>query len=217
MPEEEQTSPYQEPVERFQTKEQRAAEISSRTAFRSGKALAQKQFDRKFSAAEPKDNSASPSATAQTEPPQVTRAKQRFRQTQAKRQTERRRETVVREAKQEAFRVQDDFALQEHRFTDTPSSAPADAPRPQADRSRKTASAPPKKAEKPPREPMFTGRQTQSMRQQAAAKAQAQVAAKTKEKMQQQFVQETAQKTAQTAKRAAKGFVWLKNAVIRAG
>lgn len=217
MPEEEQTSPYQEPVERFQTKEQRAAEISSRTAFRSGKALAQKQFDRKFSAAEPKDNSASPSATAQTEPPQVTRAKQRFRQTQAKRQTEHRRETVVREAKQEAFRVQDDFALQEHRFTDTPSSAPADAPRPQADRSRKTASAPPKKAEKPPREPMFTGRQTQSMRQQAAAKAQAQVAAKTKEKMQQQFVQETAQKTAQTAKRAAKGFVWLKNAVIRAG
>ena len=216
-PEEEQTSPYQEPVERFQTKEQRAAEISSRTAFRSGKALAQKQFDRKFSAAEPKDNSASPSATAQTEPPQVTRAKQRFRQTQAKRQTEHRRETVVREAKQEAFRVQDDFALQEHRFTDTPSSAPADAPRPQADRSRKTASAPPKKAEKPPREPMFTGRQTQSMRQQAAAKAQAQVAAKTKEKMQQQFVQETAQKTAQTAKRAAKGFVWLKNAVIRAG
>ena len=217
MPEEEQTSPYQEPVERFQTKEQRAAETSSRTAFRSGKALAQKQFDRKFSAAEPKDNSASPSATAQTEPPQVTRAKQRFRQTQAKRQTEHRRETVVREAKQEAFRVQDDFALQEHRFTDTPSSAPADAPRPQADRSRKTASAPPKKAEKPPREPMFTGRQTQSMRQQAAAKAQAQVAAKTKEKMQQQFVQETAQKTAQTAKRAAKGFVWLKNAVIRAG
>ena len=217
MPEEEQTSPYQEPVERFQTKEQRAAEISSRTAFRSGKALAQKQFDRKFSAAEPKDNSASPSATAQTEPPQVTRAKQRFRQTQAKRQTERRRETVVREAKQEAFRVQDDFALQEHRFTDTPSSTPADAPRPQADRSRKTASAPPKKAEKPPREPMFTERQTQSMRQQAAAKAQAQVAAKTKEKMQQQFVQETAQKTAQTAKRAAKGFVWLKNAVIRAG
>ena len=54
-PEGEQTSPYQEPIERFQTKEQRAAEISSRTAFRSGKALAQKQFDRKFSAAEPKD------------------------------------------------------------------------------------------------------------------------------------------------------------------
>ena len=41
-PEREQTSPYQEPIERFQTKEQRAAEISSRTAFRSGKALAQK-------------------------------------------------------------------------------------------------------------------------------------------------------------------------------
>ena len=67
MPEEEQTSPYQEPVERFQTKEQRAAEISSRTAFRSGKTLAQRQFDRKFSAAEPKDNSASPSATVQTD------------------------------------------------------------------------------------------------------------------------------------------------------
>ena len=217
MPEEEQTSPYQEPVERFQTKEQRAAEISSRTAFRSGKALAQKQFDRKFSAAEPKDNSASPSATAQTEPPQVTRAKQRFRQTQAKRQTKHRRETVVREAKQEAFRVQDDFALQEHRFTDTPSSVHVDTPSVHTHRRRETASAPPPKAEKPPRELMFTGRQTQSMRQQAAAKAQAQVAAKTKEKMQQQFVQETAQKTAQTAKRTAKGFVWLKNAVIRAG
>lgn len=217
MPEEEQTSPYQEPVERFQTKEQRAAEISSRTAFRSGKALAQKQFDRKFSAAEPKDNSASPSATAQTEPPQVTRTRQKFRQEQAKKQTEHRQETVVREARQEAFRVQDDFALQEHRFTDTPSSAPADAPRPQTSRRGKAASALPKKAEKPPREPMFTGRQTHSVRQQAAAKAQTQVAAKIKEKMQQQFVQETAQKTAQTAKRAAKGFAWLKNAVIRAG
>ena len=144
------------------------------------------------------------------------RAKRKFRQEQAKKQTERRRETVVREAKQEAFRVQDDFALQEHRFTDTPSFAPADAPMPQADRRRKAASAPPKKAEKPPREQVFTGRQAQSVRQQAA-KAQAQVAAKTKEKMQQQFVQETAQKTAQTAKRTAKGFAWLKNAVIRTG
>lgn len=95
MPEEEQTSPYQEPVERFQTKEQRAAEISSRTAFRSGKALAQRQFDRKFSAAEPKDKDTSSTATAQAETPQVTRAKQKFRQAQAKRQTERRRETAT--------------------------------------------------------------------------------------------------------------------------
>ena len=55
MPEEEQTSPYQEPIERFQTKEQRAAEISSRTAFRSGKALAQKQFDRAVISTEPKE------------------------------------------------------------------------------------------------------------------------------------------------------------------
>lgn len=64
---------------------------------------------------------------------------------------------------------------------------------------------------------MFTGRQSQSVRQQAAAKAQAQVAAKTKEKMQQQFVQETAQKTAQAAKRATKRFEQVKSAVIRAG
>lgn len=83
-PEKEQTSSYQEPVERFQTKEQRAAEISSRTAFRSGKALAQKQFDHKFSAAEPKDKGTSSSATVQTETPQITRAKQQFRQEQAK-------------------------------------------------------------------------------------------------------------------------------------
>lgn len=213
---EEAQSVFSEPASRFETTAQRAAEISVRTAFRSGKALAQKQFDRAVISTEPKERVENAAPLRQSDPPQVMRAKQQFRQEQAKKQTERRRETVVREAKQEAFRVQDDFALQEHRFTDTPSFAPADAPMPQADRRRKAASAPPKKAEKPPREQVFTGRQAQSVRQQAA-KAQAQVAAKTKEKMQQQFVQETAQKTAQTAKRTAKGFVWLKNAVIRAG
>lgn len=213
---EETQSVFSEPASRFETTAQRSAEISARTAFRSGKALAQKQFDRAVISTEPKERVENAAPLRQSDPPQVMRAKRKFRQEQAKKQTERRRETVVREAKQEAFRVQDDFALQEHRFTDTPSFAPADAPMPQADRRRKAASAPPKKAEKPPREQVFTGRQAQSVRQQAA-KAQAQVAAKTKEKMQQQFVQETAQKTAQTAKRTAKGFAWLKNAVIRTG
>lgn len=213
---EEAQSVFSEPASRFETTAQRAAKISARTAFRSGKALAQKQFDRAVISTEPKERVENAAPLRQSDPPQVMRAKRKFRQEQAKKQTERRRETVVREAKQEAFRVQDDFALQEHRFTDTPSFAPADAPMPQADRRRKAASAPPKKVEKPPREQVFTGRQAQSVRQQAA-KAQAQVAAKTKEKMQQQFVQETAQKTAQTEKRTAKGFAWLKNAVIRTG
>lgn len=213
---EEAQSVFSEPASRFETTAQRAAEISARTAFRSGKALAQKQFDRAVISTKPKEGVENAAPLRQSDPPQVMRAKQQFRQEQAKKQTERRRETVVRESKQEAFRVQDDFALQEHRFTDTPSFAPADALMSQADRRRKAASAPPKKAEKPPREQVFTGRQAQSVRQQAA-KAQAQVAAKTKEKMQQQFVQETAQKTAQTAKRTAKGFAWLKNAVIRTG
>lgn len=214
---EEAQSAFSEPASRFETTAQRAAEISTRTAFRSGKALAQKQFDRAVISTEPKERVENAAPLRQSEPPQVMRAKQQFRKEQAKKQTERRRETVVREAKQEAFRVQDDFALQEHRFTVTPSSVPVDTPSVHAHRRRETASTPPQKAEKPPREPMFTRRQTQSMRQQAAVKAQAQVTAKAKEKMQQQFVQETAQKTAKTAKRAAKGFVWLKNAVIRAG
>ena len=214
---EEAQSVFSEPASRFETTAQRAAEISARTAFRSGKALAQKQFDRAVISTKPKERVENAAPLRQSDPPQVIRAKQQFRQEQAKKQTERRRETVVREAKQEAFRVQDDFALQEHRFTDTPSSVHVDTPSVHTHRRRETASAPPQKAEKPPREPMFTRRQTQSMRQQAAVKAQAQVTAKAKEKMQQQFVQETAQKTAKTAKRAAKGFVWLKNAVIRAG
>ena len=213
---EEAQSAFSEPVSRFETTAQRAAEISARTAFRSGKALAQKQFDRAFSAAEPEESAESATAPRQSEPTQVTRAKQKFRQEQAKKQTERRRETVVREAKQEAFQVQNDIVLQERHYADTP-SAPADMPRVQTNRRRKPAPTPPKEAERPPREKLFTGRQTQSMHQQAAAKAQAQVTAHAREKMQQQFVQETAQKTAQTAKRAAKGFVWLKNAVIRAG
>ena len=214
---EEPQSVFSEPASRFETNAQRAAEISARTAFRSGKALAQKQFDRAVISTEPKERVENAAPLRQSDPPQVMRAKQQFRQEQAKKQTERRRETVVREAKQEAFRVQDDFALQERRTADMPSPAPADTPGVQTNRRRKPAPTPPKEAERPPREKLFTGRQTQSMRQQAAAKAQAQVAAKTKEKMQQQFVQETAQKTAQTAKRAANGFAWLKNAVIRAG
>ena len=218
MPEKEQTSPYQEPIERFQTKEQRAAEISSRTAFRSGKALAQKQFDRKFSAAEPKDNSTSPSATAQTEPPQVTRAKQRFRQTQAKRQTERRRETATAIEKHEAAQVQTDIAMLEQQVELPSLNADTQKYTEQhcTPKHRKLSAAVPKE-KRPIREQLFTGRQDTIVRQRAAAKAQAQVTAHAREKMQQQFVQETAQKTAQTAKRAAKGFAWLKNAVIRSG
>lgn len=214
---EEAQSVFSEPASRFETTAQRAAEISARTAFRSGKALAQKQFDRAVISTKPKERVENAAPLRQSDPPQVMRAKQQFRQEQAKKQTERRRETVVREAKQEAFRVQDDFALQERRTADMPSPAPADTPGVQTKRRRKPASVPPQKAEKPPREQVFTGRQTPSVRQQAAAKAQAQVAAKTKEKMQQQFVQETAQKTARTVKRAAKGFERVKAAVIRAG
>ena len=209
-------SAFSEPVSRFEATAQRAAEISARTAFRSGKTLAQKQFDRAVISTKPKERVENAAPLRQSDPPQVMRAKQQFRQEQAKKQTERRRETVVREAKQEAFRLQDDFALQEHRFTDTPSSVPSDAPRPQADRRRKTASAPPQRAEKPLRERSFTGRQTQSVRQ-AAVKAQAQVTAHAREKMQQQFLRETAQKTAQAAKRATKRFEQVKSAVIRAG
>ena len=213
---EEVQSAFSEPASRFETTVQRTAEIGARTAFRSGKALAQKQFDRAFSAAEPKEKAENATAPHQSEPLQVTRAKQKFRQEQAKKQTERRQKTTALEVKQEAFRVQGDFALQERCYTDM-TSAPADVSLTQPPRHRKSASTPPKRAEKPPYESMFTGRQTHSMRQQAAAKTQARVTAHAKEKMQQQFMQETAQKAAQTAKRAAKGFEWIKNAVIRTG
>lgn len=161
---EEAQSAFSEPASRFETTAQRAAEISTRTAFRSGKALAQKQFDRAVISTEPKERVENAAPLRQSEPTQVVRTKQKFRQEQAKKQTERRRETVVREARQEAFRVQGDSALQEHRFADTPST-PADMPRVQTSRRGKAASALPKKAEKPPREPMFTGRQTHSVRQ----------------------------------------------------
>ena len=217
-PEGEQTSPYQESIERFQTKEQRAAEISSRTAFRSGKTLAQRQFDRKFSAAEPKEQGASPSATVQTEPPQVTRAKQRFRQTQAKRQTERRRETATIIEKHEAAQMQADIAATEQQV-DLPSFN-ADMPRhteqPRTSKRRKSSATAPKE-KKPLREQLFTGRQDTAARQQAAAKAQAQVTARAKQRVQQQVMQETAQKTAQTSKRTVKLFERVKKAVIRAG
>ena len=218
MPEEEQTSPYQEPVERFQTKEQRAAEISSRTAFRSGKALAQKQFDRKFSATKPKDNSASPSATVQTEPPQVTHAKQRFRQAQAKKQTERRRETADIMEKHEAAQVQTDIATLEQQV-ELPSlngDTPKYTEQHRTPKQRKSSATAPKE-KKPLREQLFTGRQDTVVRQQAAAKAQAQVTARAKQRVQQQVMQETAQKTAQTAKRTVKLFERVKKAVIRAG
>lgn len=217
-PEEEQTSPYQEPVERFQTKEQRAAEISSRTAFRSGKALAQRQFDRKFSAAEPKDNGASPSATAQTETPQVTRAKQKFRQAQAKKQTERRRETADTIEKHESVQVQTDIAALEQQV-ELPSlnvDTPKYTEQHRTPKQRKSSATAPKE-KRPLREQLFTGRQDTVVRQQAAAKAQAQVTARAKQRVQQQVMQETAQKTAQTAKSTVKLFERVKKAVIRAG
>ena len=217
-PEEEQTSPYQEPIERFQTKEQRAAEISSRTAFRSGKTLAQRQFDRKFGAAEPKEQGASPAATTQAKTPQITRAKQKFRQTQAKKQTERRREIVTIIEKHEAAQVQADITAIEQQV-DLPSFN-ADMPRhteqPRTSKRRKSSATAPKE-KKPLREQLFTGRQDTAARQQAAAKAQAQVTARAKQRVQQQVMQETAQKTAQTAKSTVKLFERVKKAVIRAG
>lgn len=216
-PEGEQTSPYQEPIERFQTKERRAAEISSRTAFRSGKALAQKQFDRKFSAAEPKDKGTSSSATVQTETPQITRAKQKFRQVQAKKQTERRQGTAAIIEKHEAAQVQADIAAIEQQVDLT--SFNADMPRhteqPHTSKRRKSHATAPKE-KKPLREQLFTGRQDTATRQQAA-KAQAQVTARAKQRVQQQVMQETAQKTAQTSKRTVKLFERVKKAVIRAG
>ena len=218
MPEEEQTSPYQEPVERFQTKEQRAAEISSRTAFRSGKALAQKQFDRKFSATKPKEQGASSSAPTQTETPQVTRAKQKFRQTQAKKKAERRRETAAAIEKCEAAQVQTDIATLEQQV-ELPSlngDTPKYTEQHRTPKQRKSFATAPKE-KKPLREQLFTGRQDTVVRQQAAAKAQAQITARAKQRVQQQVMQETAQKTAQTAKSTVKLFERVKKAVIRAG
>lgn len=217
MPEEEQTSPYQEPVERFQTKEQRAAEISSRTAFRSGKALAQKQFDRKFSATKPKEQGASSSAPTQTETPQVTRVKQKFRQTQAKKQAERRRETAAAIEKYESAQVQTDIATLEQQV-ELPSlngDTPKYTEQHRTPKQRKSSATAPKE-KKPLREQLFTGRQDTVVRQQAA-KAQAQVTARAKQRVQQQVMQETAQKTAQTAKSTVKLFERVKKAVIRAG
>ena len=217
-PEGEQTSPYQEPVERFQTKEQRAAEISSRTAFRSGKALAQKQFDRKFSATKPKEQGASSSAPTQTETPQVTRAKQKFRQTQAKKQTERRRETAAAIEKHEAAQVQTDIAMLKQQVKLPSLNADTQKYTEQhcTPKHRKLSTAAPKE-KKPLREQLFTGRQDTIVRQRAAAKAQAQVTARAKQRVQQQVMQETAQKTAQTAKSTVKLFERVKKAVIRAG
>ena len=218
MPEEEQTSPYQEPVERFQPKEQRAAEISSRTAFRSGKALAQKQFDRKFSATKPKEQGASSSAPTQTETPQVTRAKQKFRQTQAKKQTERRRETAAAIEKHEAAQEQTDIAMLEQQVELPSLNADTQKYTEQhcTPKHRKLSAAAPKE-KRPIREQLFTGRQDTIVRQRAAAKAQAQITARAKQRVQQQVMQETAQKTAQTSKRTVKLFERVKQAVIRAG
>ncbi len=215
---EEAQSAFSEPASRFETIAQRAAEISARTAFRSGKALAQKQFDRKFSAAEPKDNSTSPSATAQTEPPQVTRAKQRFRQTQAKRQTERRRETATIIEKHEAAQVQADIAMLEQQVELPSLNADTQKYTEQhcTPKHRKLSAAAPKE-KRPIREQLFTGRQDTIVRQRAAAKAQAQITARAKQRVQQQVMQEAAQKTAQTAKRTVKLFERVKKAVIRAG
>lgn len=217
-PEGEQTSPYQEPIERFQTKEQRAAEISIRTAFRSGKALAQKQFDRKFSAAEPKDKGTSSSATVQTETPQITRAKQKFRQVQAKKQTERRRETAAAIEKHEAAQVQTDIAMLEQQVELPSLNADTQKYTEQhcTPKHRKLSAAAPKE-KRPIREQLFTGRQDTIVRQRAAAKTQAQITARAKQRVQQQIMQETAQKTAQTAKSTVKLFERVKKAVIRAG
>lgn len=215
---EEAQSVFSEPASRFETTAQRAAEISARTAFRSGKALAQKQFDRAVISIKPKERVENAAPLRQSDPPQVMRAKQQFRQEQAKKQTERRQETAAIIEKHEAAQVQADITVLEQQV-ELP-SLNADTPKyteqPHTSKRRKSPATVPKE-KKPLREQIFTGRQDTIVRQRAAEKAQAQITARAKQRVQQQVMQETAQTTAQTAKRTAKLFERVKKAVIRAG
>lgn len=172
MPEEEQTSPYQEPVERFQTKEQRAAEISSRTAFRSGQGAGAKAIRPQIQCHKAERTRCFIlCCLRRPETPQVTRAKQKFRQTQAKKQTERRRETAAAIEKHEAAQVQTDIAMLEQQVELPSLNADTQKYTEQhcTPKHRKLSAAAPKE-KRPIREQLFTGRQDTIVRQRAGGK-----------------------------------------------
>ena len=74
-------TPVQETVQRFETSAEKAARLSSRTAFRVGKQAAKEQFDRRNAPSSRKENSQPGDSTAQPESPQKAQVRQEFQRT----------------------------------------------------------------------------------------------------------------------------------------
>lgn len=213
---EEQANPSEEVVSRFEISAQRLARNSGRSAFQSGKVRAQKQFDSHFSAVGAEESGQSASGQ-QTEPSEITDAKQRPRRTRVKQQVDHQRENAAFAQRNEVLRGQADAAFGEGRMY-MPSTC---------DDARTAAWTPPFSRGKRPskkhlrkeivsRNQVFAGRHDTS-RKQTAAQTEAKITRQAKQRMQHQIMQKTAQKLAQTAKQSIKGFERVKQAATRVG
>lgn len=214
---EERTNPSEEVVSRFETSAERLARIGGQSAFRSGKAMAQKQFDHHVSAAEPKKERERGGFRQQAEPPAIIGAKQQFRQKRAQQQADHRKEHEAVVQRNEELRVRADTVFGDERMDlpgmyGDPPAAERTSPVYRDGRPSKTQ---PRK-ETVSHEQVFAGRRDKA-RQRDAARKESKIIGQSKLRRQHQVMRETAQKTAQTAKRSAKGIERVRQASIRAG
>lgn len=193
------------------------AAYGSRKAYRAGKRLAQKEYDKQFrtdksTAAKEADHSTvdgQPSDFSGQDTSQTDKAKRVYRKEKAKQQRENQREIKVRgevsESRQTAGDLRqgnaypdDSVNVSERRFAFG------------RDSGKKTATVPKKKM------PLLADDNFRAANSGATTTAERAKVHATR-KMQRQLAQETAQKSAQTTKTASKGLSQLKDAVVRTG
>lgn len=193
------------------------AAYGSRKAYRAGKRLAQKEYDKQFrtdksTAAKQADHSTvdgQPADFSGQDTPQTVKAKRVYRKEKAKQQRENQREIKVRAEVSESRQTAGDLC-QGSAFPDDSVNVLERRFAFGRDSGKKTATVPKKKM------PLLADDKFRAANSGATTTAERAKVHATR-KMQRQLAQKTAQKSAQATKTASKGLSQLKDAVVRTG
>lgn len=229
-------TPVQETVQRFETSAEKAARLSSRTAFRVGKQAAKEQFDRRNAPSSRKENSQPGDSTAQPESPQKAQVRQEFQRTRQRKHF-RQTQTKRREAHQNTSAASTEVRQETHRRTEvahtslfhTPSTTmlpeepipkarfiQPEAPQKPASQITFPVTTPKQKKEHQSR--LFLNRVTSSRTMQTGPGIQRGLLNRqAQRRTQERAVQESIKKRVQTAKNTAQRTGRVKQAALRAG
>lgn len=229
-------TPVQETVQKFETSAERAARLSSRTAFRIGKQAAKERFDRRNSPHTHKEDAHFDDSPIQPESRPMVRAKQQFRRMKYKKRFQQAQERKQDQSQREAA-VSAEIHHEVHTTTDALDIAPSGTPRSAGRSGTSKQNAPSKQAEpvrrsalsgafpatKPERKNELRDRHFRS-RSTAARPVQSNpnnparlLNRQAQRRAQEHAMQESIQKRVRTAKNTARRTEQVKQAALRAG